>query len=178
MRGLVRIQARIPDAIIDLRYATKENFMGEVMYEEAYDLLLGDTLEKLKVAADQLRAQGFRLIIWDAFRPLEVQRRFYERVGDPRFVAPPVAGKGHNSGRSVDVSLADNQGNPLEMPTPFDTFTEAARADRQDHVEPIRGHVFALQRAMTCAGFQILNDEWWHFDDLENDFSMREEHDA
>lgn len=164
---LVRIGRVIPDAIVDLKYATADNFMGEVMYREAYDFLLDQTLDKLAEAADLLRREGYRLVIWDAYRPLEVQRQFYERIGDPRFVAPPVAGRGHNSGRSVDVSLADERGNQLDMPTPFDTFSDAARADRCDLEEPVKGRLRSLQKAMTTAGFEILVDEWWHFNDPE-----------
>ncbi|HCP14443.1 MAG TPA: D-alanyl-D-alanine dipeptidase [Peptococcaceae bacterium] len=162
-----KIQHWIPDAIIDLKYSTDDNFTGKAIYECQYDRLRAGTLVKLKHAADLLRPKGYRLVIWDAYRPIEVQKVLWQTVSDPDFVAPPEIGSKHNRGCAVDVTLADLQGNYLVMPSPFDDFSEAASAILEGLEEPVYTHLKGLQEAMLSSGFEIYLKEWWHFTDSD-----------
>ena len=166
-KEFININQLIPDAIIELKYMTEDNFIGRVLYDQLYDVLRYGTLKKLTMAADNLRKANYRLIIWDAFRPLEVQRVFWEAVPDEKFVAHPDKGSKHNRGCAVDITIANMEGIECEMPTSFDEFSLRARADREDLKLDVLIRLRILQDAMVKAGFEIVEDEWWHFNDLD-----------
>lgn len=166
--AMVLIRDYIPDAVIDLPYATENNFMKKRVYDftDAY-LRLG-TVRKLSKAADEMRRLGYRLLIWDAYRPPKAQFAMWEIMPDDTYIADPYKGfSKHSRGNTVDVSLADLQGNPVEMPSAFDDFTIRASRD-YGHLEPaVRERMLALENAMVRHGFVPLFDEWWHYHDEE-----------
>lgn len=160
---LVEVSAVIPDAVIDLRYATSDNFTGEVLYPKASCKLRRAVVRRLAKAADLLRAQDRRLLIWDCYRPSSIQAELWKRVPDERYVANPKTGSRHNRGAAIDVALVDLEGNPVELPTKFDDFSKAAHRSRA--LAGARGReAKRLHVAMTKAGFVPLPTEWWHFD--------------
>ena len=163
----LKINDLIPDAIIDLKYQCSDNFTGRQVYDKPYDLLRQRTLEKLAKAANILRCQRYRLIIWDAYRPLKVQQILWDIVQDDTYVAHPSNGSRHNRGCAVDVTLADINGKELVMPSKFDDFTRDARADREDLEPEVKERLEKLQSAMEEAGFSMYINEWWHFNDTE-----------
>src|SRR5688572_15660915 len=87
--GWVDVSVRIPDAVIDMRYATADNFTGAVLYPVARCLVRAEVGERLAAAADALRAQGHRILLWDCYRPASIQRELWRRVPDARYVAEP-----------------------------------------------------------------------------------------
>lgn len=161
---------RIPDAVLDLRYATADNFTGAVLYPVARCLLRAEVAERLATAAETLRVQGHRLVLWDCYRPASIQRELWRLVPDPRYVAEPTfdeagkptGGSKHSRGAAVDVSLADRAGAPRVMPTAHDAFGPAASGDSATG-EARANHV-TLRAAMVAAGFAPMATEWWHFD--------------
>jgi zinc D-Ala-D-Ala dipeptidase len=160
---LVDVTTAIPDAVIDIRYATKDNFTGTVLYPVARCKLRRSVVERLVKAAKTLRAQDRRLLIWDCYRPLSIQKALWKRVPDPRYVADPATGSKHNRGAAIDLALVDKAGKPLVLPTKFDEFTEAAHRDRA--LVGDRGReAKRLSDAMEAAGFAGMPTEWWHFD--------------
>ncbi len=160
---LVDVAGVIPDAVIDLRYATADNLTGEVLYPTATCKLRRAVALRLARAAERLRAQHRRLVLWDCYRPTSIQAELWKRMPDPRYVADPKTGSKHNRGAAVDVALAGEDGVLLEMPTKFDEFSTAAHRRRA-----LRGAKGAeakrLDHAMRKAGFVGLSTEWWHFD--------------
>ncbi len=162
---LVEVGALIDDAVIDLRYATPDNFTGAVLYPVARCKLRRAVAARLVVAARALRQQDRRLVLWDCYRPSSIQAELWKRVPDPRYVADPRLGSKHSRGAAIDVGLADHQGAPVALPTRFDDFTAAAHRDHAlagDGPAAIEGR--RLERAMIAAGFVPLPTEWWHFD--------------
>lgn len=159
----VEVQAVIPDAVIDIRYATKDNFTGDVLYPKAVCKLRRVVATRLAKAAALLRKQDRRLLIWDCYRPLSIQKILWERVPDPRYVADPKQGSRHNRGAAVDLALVDKDGNAVTLPTKFDEFTKAAHRERA-----LAGKTGAeakrLSAAMLAVGFAPMPTEWWHFD--------------
>ena len=127
--GFVDVRTAVPDAVIDLRYATANNFVGAPLYPAGARCLIHESLAPgLAKAAEVLRAQGATLVFWDCYRPHSVQVRMFDVVSDPNWVAKPGPySRSHESGRSVDVTLAGPQG-PLDMGTDFDDFTPRANA--------------------------------------------------
>ncbi|HEX9973216.1 MAG TPA: D-alanyl-D-alanine dipeptidase [bacterium] len=147
----------------DLRYATKDNFMGDTLYSANICLLRRNVAEQLVKVHQSLRNMNLGLKIWDAYRPLSVQKKMWEKMPDPRYVADPDRGSNHNRGAAVDVTLVDIKGNELEMPTAFDDFSQRARSDYPDASERAKQNRTILQQAMTAHAFLTISSEWWHF---------------
>ena len=168
---LVDITTVDPTIRLDLRYATRDNFTGVALYPAARCLLRRDAAERLARVQRRLQADGFGLLLWDCYRPLAVQERFWALVPDERYVARPqrengrpLAGSKHNRGAAVDVTLVDAAGRPLAMPSGFDDFSERAHRDAANVKPAARANAARLESAMTAEGFQPLPTEWWHFD--------------
>ena len=159
----VDVTTVIPDAVLDLKYATEDNFTKHVVYPKAACKLRRSVAARLANAARRLRKQGRRLLIWDCYRPTSVQEEFWKLVPDERYVANPKKGSRHSRGAAVDLGLVDTDGKPVVLPTTFDEFSEAAH---RDHA--LKGDAGAearrLEKAMKAAGFVGMPTEWWHFD--------------
>ena len=168
--GWTDLAIAIPDAVLDLRYATANNLTGAPLYPVARCWLRADPAARLVDAATTLRARGHRLVLWDCYRPSSVQHELWRRVPDPRFVArpkddasgKPIGGSVHSRGGAVDVSLADPSGQLRSMPTDHDAFSRTARGD--DARGATRDYLADLRAAMIGAGFAPIATEWWHFE--------------
>lgn len=162
---LVEAREVVPDLVVDLRYATRDNFLKEAVYPAtARCLLLAETAERLKAAADALRPRGFRLKVYDCYRPLAVQWKMWRILPRPGYVADPRKGGNHNRGAAVDLTLATKDGREVEMPTPFDTFSPRAHHGDAQASPAARRHRELLREAMEAAGFKKNRMEWWHYD--------------
>ncbi len=162
--ALVDVTAHIPDVVLDLRYATENNFIGRKVYPDgARCLLLPQTVERLVKVADRLREKGYRLLLYDCYRPRSVQWEMWKILPKPGYVADPAKGSHHNRGAAVDLGLADREGRELEHPTPFDTFTRAAHHGYAGASEAATRHRELLCEAMEAEGFRKNRMEWWHY---------------
>lgn len=165
---LVEIGTKADGLVIDLRYTTANNFFKTAFYPaHARAMLRPSTAGKLAKVQAELKSQGLGLKIWDAYRPLSVQRSMWKTLPDARFVADPAKGGRHNRGAAVDATLVDARGVELLMPTAHDDFSEKAGA----HFKLVPPEVFKnrekLQQVMTKHGFALFESEWWHFDDAD-----------
>lgn len=164
LRGeLVEVKRLIPDAVLDMRYATANNFTGKQVYPVARCKLRRAVAERLAKAADALRPQHRHLLIWDCYRPTSIQEAFWKLVPDERYVADPRKGSRHSRGAAVDLALVDDQDKPVTLPTKFDEFSEAAHRDHA-LVGDQGAEARKLAAAMKDAGFEGMSTEWWHFD--------------
>jgi D-alanyl-D-alanine dipeptidase len=161
---LVDVAALVPDAVLDIRYATTDNFTGEKVYAEARCKLRRAVAQHLVEAAKLLRAQDRRLVLWDCYRPASVQKILWKHRPDARYVADPKIGSVHSRGAAVDIGLADKSGNPVAMPTAYDAASRDSHRDRA-LVGAKGAEARRLDAAMSKAGFVGLATEWWHFDD-------------
>ncbi len=162
---LVEVKTVIDDAVIDLRYATADNFMKQQVYPTgARCLLHPQALERLAKAAAELRYQGFRLLLYDCYRPRSVQFALWKAFPKPGFVADPRIGSVHSRGGAVDVSLQTMEGETVEMPTPYDSFSEQAHHGYRRLPKAALENRERLKRAMLAAGFTVNPTEWWHYD--------------
>jgi D-alanyl-D-alanine dipeptidase len=166
--GLVDVRTVVPDARIDLRYATANNFVGVALYPaDARCLIHQDLAQGLATAADVLRKNGEVLVFWDCYRPHDVQVRMFDAVPNPNWVARPTDfARSHESGRSVDVTVADGHyGWLLDMGTDFDDFTPRSLAYATAGVTvQQQANRERLRTAMTAGGLTVYSGEWWHFD--------------
>lgn len=169
----VDLAAIIPDAIIDIKYATKDNFVGEILdgYLANRAWGLPETSEALRQAADRLRKDGYRLKIHDFYRPMRAEAhmlRWANATGHqsligtyiPRAVLPdsPV---GHTCGNMVDLTIVHLDGSPVDMGTPYDTLNETAWTLHASG--SVLENRLRLKAAMEAAGFLHNYMEWWHF---------------
>jgi D-alanyl-D-alanine dipeptidase len=178
--GLLDIRTVVPDAIVDLRYATTDNFVGVRLYPADARCLVHQSMAAgLTAAADRLRRAGYLLVFWDCYRPHAVQVHMFQVVPDPNWVARPgPLATSHEAARSVDVTLAHaatGLGCPtarrvqrhclLDMGTGFDDFSARAHAFASYGVSPqAQSNRSRLRTAMSSGGITVYEGEWWHFD--------------
>lgn len=185
-QGLVEVQQAIPGILVELKYATTDNFMHKNVYgclQKAY--LQKEVVARLKKAQDYLSAShpGYHLLIYDATRPLSKQWDLWNALPQyspkvrSNYVANPVEHSIHNYGSAVDLTVADEQGRPLDMGTPFDFFGEMAYPSREKALlasgklkKEVYSNRLILRKAMIHGGFMPIEYEWWHF----NAFSRAE----
>ena len=169
----VKVKEYIPDIVVELKYATASNFAGTVIYDFTDVYLRYSTVLKLMDVQAELREQGLRLKVWDAFRPLEAQEKLWYAKPDPNYVSNPWNGtNSHSRGHTVDVTLVDADGKELEMPTGFDEFSTYADRDYSDCTDAAAKNAQLLQEVMERNGFRGLQTEWWHFTEDGADYEI------
>lgn len=162
---LVEISKIIPNIILDIRYATSENFLGFSIYSQPLCYLHRDAAEALSKVQKELESLDLFLKIFDGYRPLPVQQLMWDTIQDERYVSNPAKNKGrHTRGTAVDVTLLDKKGNELEMPSPFDDFSERAHSHFQGSTKKALHNRQLLKLIMEKHGFEQYPYEWWHFD--------------
>jgi D-alanyl-D-alanine dipeptidase len=168
---------RVPGAVIDLRYASTNNFMGVDLYgafNRAFLRKVAAAQLQLACKALERKRKGYRLLVLDATRPRSVQHRLWAHVkGTPEecYVADPVAGSIHNFGFAVDVTIIDARGREVDMGTAFDAFDNLSQPVlEEDHHREGKLSALHMQNrrllrgVMEDAGFIQHPLEWWHFD--------------
>ena len=162
---LVDIQSINPNIVLDIRYATTNNFLEQELYPVAKCALRKEVAEQLSKVQIDLEKIGFGLKVFDCYRPLSVTKKMWEVLPDSRYVANPARGSRHNRGAAVDVSLVDlKTGMELDMPTDFDDFSEKAWRDYDGNEPEVKKNSDLLASMMKKHGFEPLITEWWHFD--------------
>lgn len=156
-----------PSIVLDIRYATTNNFTGKVLYTSPKCFLRKKVALKLLPVQEKLRRMGLGLKIFDGYRPPQAAQAMWDTYPDSRFVANPKVGSKHTRGAAIDMTLVDLQGKELTMPTEFDSFTERAYRACMDLPEHAMAHRQLLENVMKEGGFIPLPSEWWHFDDEE-----------
>jgi D-alanyl-D-alanine dipeptidase len=168
--NLVDIKTVDPTILVDLRYASAHNITGHPLYPPDFPALVRPTTAaRLARAQAFLRSHHYGLKIWDAYRPLAAQMELWQRTHNGAYVADPVEGDGslHCWGVAVDVTLVNEQGGEVAMPTAFDEFTPAAMLRYKGSDPVIKSNLKLLQEAMRRGGFYGLRTEWWHFIDYD-----------
>lgn len=165
-RKMVDLAKEVPGLVLDMRYATKDNFMGRRLYDAPRAFLRVPAAEALRRVQDDLRARGMGLKVWDAYRPYAVTVRMWKEHASvsANYIAPPTLGSDHNRGIALDVSLVDlATGRDLPMPTEFDDFSPKAWRDYGALPLAALYNRGVLREAMEARGFHGLESEWWHY---------------
>ena len=164
---LVELIKLDPTIRLDIRYATKNNFLGKPVYKEARAFLQRPAAEALVRVNQALRPQGYGLIIHDGYRPWSVTKVFWDATPDDKkiFVADPSQGSRHNRGCAVDLSLFDlKTGKEVVMTSGYDEMTERSHINYAGGSEEQRRLRDMLRAAMEAEGFAVYEPEWWHYD--------------
>ena len=152
---------------LDIRYATADNFVGRAVYPEARAFLQKPAAKAVAKVHKKLREKGLGLVIFDGYRPWTITKLFWDVVPEEKrkFVADPAKGSKHNRGCAVDLSIFDlKTGQPIDMPSGYDEFTERASPNYTGGTEQQRANRDLLRRLMEDVGFTVNPNEWWHFD--------------
>ena len=163
---LIDIKKVDPTIVVSLRYASAKNITRHALYPANMPALLQpEVAQRLAAAQAMLARCGYRLQIWDAYRPPAAQLALWRAVPNDDYVANPNVGAGslHSWGIAVDATLIDTWNNPVKMPSDFDDLTPAAMWRYRGDDPLVRAHLHLLQFTMGQAGFYGLRTEWWHF---------------
>lgn len=149
----------------DVRYATKNNFTGKILYPSDKVYVRNVVGKALSKAHNYLLDNyNIGIKIFDGFRPLSVQKKMWEIFPNPNYVADPATGSRHNRGAAVDITLIDSTGTELDMGTEYDNFTERAHYAYPDLSDKVKYNRKLLRETMVKFGFDPIETEWWHFD--------------
>jgi len=152
---------------LDIRYASKDNFLDTPVYSSAKAFMQRPAAEALERIATQLKQKGYGLLVHDAYRPWYVTKIFWDATPaeGKDFVANPAEGSRHNRGAAVDLTLYDlKTGEPIEMVGVYDEMTERSYPHYPGGTTLQRWHRDLLRAAMQAEGFKVYPLEWWHFD--------------
>ena len=182
--GFALVSDAVPDVILEIRYYSTYNFIGSRIdgYEQPVALLTKEAAQALRAVSDDLIVKGYRLKVFDAYRPQRAVDHFVrwaQEPGDIRmkpyfypeldkqtlFPLGFIARRsGHSRGSTVDLTLFDMAaGKELDMGGPFDYFGELSHGDYRGVTEKQYQNRMLLREAMTRRGFRPLAEEWWHF---------------
>ena len=182
--GFVLLSDYVPSVIQEIRYHSTYNFVGERIdgYEEPVALITIEAARALKSVANELNVQGYRLKVFDAYRPLRAVKHFvlwgiedqdirmkpyfYPELQKQELFAKGYIAKrsSHSRGSTVDLTLFDMAaGRELDMGSPFDLFSEISHPDCRGVTDEQYENRMALQSVMVRNGFEPIDCEWWHF---------------
>jgi D-alanyl-D-alanine dipeptidase len=161
--AFVNLKDYSQDFVYDMKYATSDNFLKAKVYDCAECFLRLKTAQALIEANKAFIKQGYKIKIFDCYRPLNIQKKMWKIVSNPEYVANPSKGSIHNRGGAIDITLVDNNGKELEMGTPFDFFGKEASHNYADLSKEIMRNRLLLKRIMTESNFNSFDSEWWHY---------------
>lgn len=151
------------DFVYDMKYATSDNFLKAKVYDCAECFLRLKTVKALIEANDSFLKMGFKIKLFDCYRPLDIQKKMWKIVSNPSYVSDPSKGSIHNRGGAVDITLVDANGKELDMGTPFDFFGVEASHNYTDLSKEIKDNRELLKKVMIEKGFNSFDSEWWHY---------------
>lgn len=147
--------------VLNIHYASTNNFSGTKLYPAERCLLRRDAAMRLLKVQAKLRKMGYRLVVFDCYRPVSLQKRFRALLPDQR---DPANGSRHNRGTAVAVWLADSSGRALPMPTAYGDFSAKAKRSWNGVSPEAHKYSLMLESVMKEEGFVPFADAWWHYD--------------
>ncbi|PKA11580.1 D-alanyl-D-alanine dipeptidase [Leptospira meyeri] len=167
-KELLNLEKTIPGILLDIKYATSNNFTKQTIYKEAKAFARKPVAEALGEAQTEFLKLGYSIKIFDAYRPYAATVKFFEIIGDTRYVASPKTGSRHNKGCAIDLTLVDiKTKKELPMPTEYDSFRKEAWAEAPVSDPEILKNRTVLINTLGKYGFRVNKTEWWHYDFLE-----------
>jgi len=168
-KSLVAIESLSTEFEFEIRYATPQNFMGETLYPCAKCVLQPEVAKALTLANDYFCEKGYKIKIYDCYRPLDIQKMMWKKVPNAAYVANPYGrGSIHNKGAAVDITLVTLEGCYVEMGSDYDFFGKDAHIDNYNFSEEILNNRKLLIDGMKQFGFQTIRTEWWHYSFQKN----------
>ena len=163
MKDLIKITEEEFGVILDLKYFTQNNIMNDLIYDKGYNFLHIEAANKLRESIKLAKEKGYKLKIFDAYRPIKYQQYLYDKFpGD--YVSNPKTGSiPHCRGVAVDLTLVNSDGNELSMGTEFDDFSNKAHHGSRDFSILEQKNRSILLSIMLSSGWDFYRNEWWHY---------------
>lgn len=161
--SFVNLKQYSTDFVYDMKYATADNFLHAQVYDCAECFLRLKTVKALVKANAKFLQKGYRIKIFDCYRPLDIQKKMWQIVSNPEYVADPAKGSIHNRGGAVDITLVDANGTALDMGTPFDFFGPEANHNYPHLSAEVKKNRLFFKQIMIQNNFIPLDSEWWHY---------------
>ena len=159
----VNLKEYSQDFVYDMKYASEDNFLKAKVYDCAECFLRLKTVTALVEVNKKFMEKGYKIKIFDCYRPLDIQKKMWKIVSNPEYVANPAKGSIHNRGGAVDITLVDNDGKELDMGTSFDFFGVEAGHNYPNISAAVKGNRELLKTIMINTGFNSFDSEWWHY---------------
>jgi D-alanyl-D-alanine dipeptidase len=166
----VNLKSYSDQFVFDMKYATEDNFLQSKVYDCAECFLRYKTVKSLITANQKFLNLGFRIKIFDCYRPLDVQKKMWKLVPNPIYVANPAKGSMHNRGGAVDLTLVDMNGKELDMGTSFDHFGIESAHDYEGISREVKSNRDLLKSVMESCTFLSFQSEWWHYNLKTDEF--------
>lgn len=160
----VNIKSLSDDFILDIKYATEDNFLKQAVYDCPECYLRKATAKALLAANEEFKELGFRIKLFDCYRPLSVQKKMWAILPGTHYVANPAKGSKHNRGAAVDLTLVDMNKKELDMGTPFDFFGKEAHHTYTNLPEEVLKNRKLLKEILHKHNFKSIYSEWWHYE--------------
>lgn len=162
--SFVNIKTLSSDFILDLKYATEDNFLHQKVYDCADCYLRKRTALALIKANQEFIKKGYRIKLYDCYRPLDIQKKMWKILPGTDYVANPKKGSKHNRGAAVDLTLVDSLGKELDMGTQFDFFGPEAHHTYLNHTKEVLANRKMLKEVLQKHNFKSIYNEWWHYE--------------
>lgn len=163
-KEFVNIKDLSDDFILDIKYATNDNFLKQAVYDCPACFLLKETAQALLKAQKDFQKLGYRIKIFDCYRPLSVQKKMWKILPGTHYVANPAKGSKHNRGAAIDLTLVDKDGKEVDMGTPFDFFGKKAHHSYTNLPENVLKNRQLLKKTLEKYQFKSIFSEWWHYE--------------
>ena len=161
----VNIKTLSPEFVLDIKYATADNFLKQAVYDCGECYLREATAKALLAAQKDFLKRGYTLKLFDCYRPLSVQKKMWKILPGTHYVANPAKGSKHNRGAAVDLTLVDlATGKELDMGTPFDTFSPRAHHTYTQLPKEVLDNRKLLKEVLNKYNFKSIYSEWWHYE--------------
>lgn len=154
--------------VLDMKYATLNNFLKTKVYDCAECYLRYKTVRNLINANKEFQLKSYSIKIFDCYRPLDVQKKMWELVPNPDYVANPKTGSIHNRGGAVDITIVDANGKELDMGTEFDFFGPEAAHNYEKVSNQVKINRAYLKQVMLSNNFKSFDSEWWHYNLIDS----------
>jgi zinc D-Ala-D-Ala dipeptidase len=168
----VNIAEYEPSILIDIKYATPDNFTKKQIYDCPQCLLRPAVAKALVAAHKELKKQGYGLKMFDCYRPGPYQQRLWDAVPDENYVAHPSKGSMHSRGVAVDLTLVDANGKEVEMGTPYDFFGPEAHTAYTNLPATTLANRRLLKQSLENQGFNAIKYEWWHYNFRKKEYPL------
>ncbi len=162
-KKLVKVCEKKLDILLDIKYSTHDNFTNKKVYSRSECFLHPVAYEHLTLTIEVAKKLGFRLKIFDCFRPKESQQKLWDFLPSEDFLASPKKGSPHSRGVAIDLTLIDKNNTELDMGTEFDEFSKLSyHGSKFISLEAFRNRSILLG-IMTMSGWDFFRNEWWHY---------------
>lgn len=159
----VNLEDYSKEFVYDMKYATSDNFLKDKVYECSECYLRLKTVNALIKANKKAIKKGYRIKLFDCYRPLDIQKKMWKIFPNAKYVANPAKGSIHNRGGALDLTLVNKNDKELDMGTPFDFFgKEAGHAYKGLSIIQLENRKL-LKRIMQSSNFNAIKSEWWHY---------------